>query len=309
MLVASLPFAPNDNVTRKVGYSGVRLAARKRTAVRVFTHMKTGLPVKDATVALRATRDGKPLPGGPLVSSAQTVPAMKTKWVTWAERTASDVSFDFVLPPEWTNAGKIDLEAQVVAPFGFIGNGPAECEVPSCGKNNTLKTTSVPFTSTGFLTLGTARMWHEGDVKDYACCGLKPNPRFDPQPKVAFTKTEALLPLQEGGLVYDRGSYYATINITGIKNEYSDKKERRSEALDRLEDYADDNPGCSWANFCADSVMGVYGPEINSGGSSRNKLAQFTRPPCWARSARPTSRACARPTRGSPATRTTTTWP
>ena len=186
-----------------------------------------------------------------------------------------------MLPPTWTDAGDIDLEAQVVAPVSFIGNGPAECEVPSCGKNNFLKTTGVRFTSTGFLTLGTARLWHQGeDVKNYACCGLKPNPRFDPDPEVAFTKTEALLPLQEGGVDYDRTFYYATINVTDVKNEYpgnsdDDKDDRRSEAGDRLEDYADDNPGCSWADFCADSVVGVYGPGINTGGQSRNKLARF----------------------------------
>ena len=42
LLVPSLPFAPDDDVTRKIGYQGVRLVARKRTVVRVFAHMKTG---------------------------------------------------------------------------------------------------------------------------------------------------------------------------------------------------------------------------------------------------------------------------
>ena len=265
--VPSLPFASDTANPRVAGYEGVRLAARKRTAVRVFAHMKVGDPVKESTVALRGFRNGKPLPGGPLVSSSQTVPNKRTQWVTWAERTDTGKSFDFILPPEWTNAGKIDLEAEVVPPFSFIGTGPAECEAPSCANNNRLRTKNVPFVSTGFVTVGTARLWYQGeDVSEFQCCGLKPNPRFDPDPEVALSLAEQLLPLQEGGLDYDRGSYYATINVTDIKETFKDVgsfdlgEARRGVAWNRLEDYADDNPGCAWANFCTDTIMGVYGP-------------------------------------------------
>ena len=133
------------------------------------------------------------------------------------------------------------------------------------------------------MTLGTARLWYQGeDVTDFKCCGLKPNPRFDPDPEVALSLAEQLLPLQEGGLDYDRGSYYATINVTDIKETFKyslDLKARRRGALTRLEDYADENPGCAWADFCADTIMGVYGPEIKTGGLARNKLAQFNTSP------------------------------
>ena len=281
----SLPFPPSD-LERTVPYRGVRLAARKQTAVRVYANVKAGDSVDGVTAALRAFRGGKQLAGGPLLSSPRKlVRSIFTDfpWVTWAQRTLAGESFDFILPPEWTT-GEVSLRASLIGPLSFLG-GPAECETQGCEENNGMALAKIPFIPTGFVKMANARLWYSGeDVSDWSYDGKSSDARarLSPDPDEAFELTEQLLPLQEGGLDYNRSSYYATIDITDIKNVDTflpagkpRDKFQRSTAKNRLADYADEYPGCAWADFCADSIVGVYGPQIAGGsGSSTGKLAR-----------------------------------
>jgi hypothetical protein len=265
--VASLPPSDSDQT---VPYQGVTLVRHKKTLVRVFANRKTpqsGPGVDGVTVILEGFKGNKKL--GTLVSSPTSMGSDQSV-VTWTQRTDPTKGFPFVLPPDWTD-GTVTLKATVVPPLSFIGTSDAECELASCLTNNKLSTTGVTFKRTGIITLATARLWVKNEsLKGISipCCfqsneGLQ---RFYPEPGQVLNYADAVLPLQDGGLQYDPISYYASIEVTGLTSS--------DDALDKLDDYADDYPGCAWARFCADQIIGMYGNEVTTAGvSTDNPIA------------------------------------
>src|SRR5205823_5385449 len=88
-----------------------------------------------------------------------------------------------------------------------------------------------------------------------------------PEPRAVLSYADAVLPLQDGGLQYDPISYYASIEVTDLTGS--------SAAKDKLNSYADDYPGCSYARFCADQILGLYGNEVDTAGVSTDNPVAF----------------------------------
>ena len=266
--VASLPPSDSD---QNIPYQGVTLIRHKKTLVRVFANRKaptSGAGVQGVTVILEGFKGNQKL--GTLVSSPLSL-AFDQSVVTWTQRTDPTKGFPFVLPPGWTE-GNISLKATVVPPLSFIGTSDAECELASCLSNNKLTTSAIPFKRTGILKLATARLWVKNESLNgisIPCC-FEDNAtlqKFYPEPTQVLNYADAVLPLQDGGLQYDPYSFYASIEVTGLKSS--------DDALDKLDDYADDYPGCAWARFCADQIIGMYGNEVTTAGVSTDNPVAF----------------------------------
>ena len=267
----SLPRLNPSNPAAAVPYQGVRLVRSKKTVARVFANATQAGGVNDVGLVLRGFRDGKELPESPLVRERDVAFGLFPH-VTWTERTDRNGAETFVLPPSWT-AGSLTLQAELRDPLTFLGHGAAECSEAGCQANNTFRMTGIPFVSTGYIDLATVRMWYDGEV---ASCAAEPPSesaaRHCPPPWKALEKPARLLPLQENGYNFDPVSYYGSVDITDLKNEYT-KEDRSREAKYRLDDYADDQPqGCSSRRFCADQLFGIYSPDYSRGGHSRGRL-------------------------------------
>jgi hypothetical protein len=252
-VVPSLPRLSPSNPAAPVPYQGVRLVRSKKTVARVFTNTTQLAGVDDVGIVLRGFRDGKELPGSPLVRERNLAYGVFPH-VTWTERTHPKGGEAFVLPPSWT-AGNLTLQAELREPLRFLGHGSAECVEAGCQANNRFRMTGIPFVSTGYIDLATVRMWYRGEVA--RCAAEAENEaaaRYCPAPWKALEKPSRLLPLQENGYNFDPVSYYGSVEITDLENEY-EGEDRAREAKYRLDDYADDQPqGCSSRRFCADQL-------------------------------------------------------
>ena len=271
-VVPSLPRLNPSNPAAAVPYQGVRLVRSKKTVARVFANATQLGGVDGVGLVLRGFRDGKELPGSPLVRERKVAFGLFPH-VTWTERTHPKGGEVFVLPPSWTAGSGLTLEAELREPLRFIGHGAAECVEAGCQANNRFRMTGIGFVSTGYIDLATVRMWYRGEVA--RCAAEEPSEaaaRRCPAPWKALEKPLQLLPLQENGYNFDPFSYYGSVEITDLKKEYT-KEDRSREAKYRLDDYADDSPrGCESRRFCADQLFGVYGPKYSTGGHSSGKL-------------------------------------
>lgn len=156
----------------------VPLAAGKKTVARVFVRI-SDKPVPDVpgvTALLRGFRDGAELPGSPLLPFNGPITAPGAP-----DREETNHSLNFELPPGWTGAGRLTLEATL---------NPERKTVEERYDNNQ-GSVSVEFTPTRNLALAYLRV----------CAGTPqrcPSPAIREMQKLA----EKLYPVAEGGIRY-----------------------------------------------------------------------------------------------------------
>ncbi len=188
-------------------YDGLPLAARKTTVARVFAVVAAPAKttVKGATFLLYGSTGAKPLPGSPLVTSAE-VPAASVNvgsdLVNAGGRRAAAAA-RFSLPPSWTAPGKVTLRAKVLPPTVLFG-GSSECTVKACGANNEYALAGVPFNDTGFLNVAALHLKVAGQA-------------FPAFPDLLLSRFADLVPLADGQLrrVDD---WRAEYDVTAIAN-------------------------------------------------------------------------------------------
>jgi hypothetical protein len=193
------PASPNVAAT----YDGVPLVAGKKTSVRVFASVVTpaGTTVSGARIRLhgRSTQSGQPLPGSPISMTVATVTNGDTGQVTADTLRTGTAAGVFGLPPSWTTAGAIDLEAEVLPPATVIG-GATEC----CPGNNTYRLAGIPFASTGHVNVWALELTIEGQP-------------FSGFPDQHLDVLGRVLPLADGAL-RTGDDYRATVDVTKIAN-------------------------------------------------------------------------------------------
>ncbi|HVL97262.1 MAG TPA: hypothetical protein VM266_15510 [Solirubrobacteraceae bacterium] len=280
--MASLP--PRTDLAAPMPYNGVEMVRNSRTIVRVFANTQPGSDSPPHLVELRGFRGGKELAGGPLLpEEGPRVLRPGSPVVSLARRADPEAAFTFTLPPAWTKAGGLSLKATLVEQDDPILYPQSECTTSQCALNNTMTLAGIPFVNTGELWLGTARLWTKkenlepGRAIGYYLPGKDLHPSRWPLPRDVFSFLEAVLPLADGALRFNRTQWYGQIDVSDVLDEYPDKgtEDERKEAADdrkdevrsRLDDYADDaKGGCADRELCGDIVIGVHGPEITTGG-------------------------------------------
>jgi hypothetical protein len=275
----SLPWLPLNGGSQTTDYSGVLLVRHGVTIVRVFGRVKSpaGQTVTGVTVALHGFRDGKELPGSPLISSQKQL-ANGRSWATFLDRADPQNGWGFSLPPNWTE-GTISLKAEVIDPNQIsLGPAVAECETPSCKADNFFTLRNVPFVNdTGHITVGLVRL------------STKPDDYFDhvtPFPSAVLGTAERLAPLAPGELRY-APDYEGWIDISDLVTPIRVRSQilaQDSAIADRLEDWIDDHPPCE-KSACADQTVGVFTKVGN--GLSRGKLLDGDAPVSVVESTRP----------------------
>jgi hypothetical protein len=253
-------------------YAGVPLVSGKKTIVRVYGVVAAGATqVKNVTVLLHGSVGGKPLPGSPLAGGGVTFAAGNPKAVTAnaVKATTTKGRATFVLGPEWTKPGKVDLRAEIVPPTVFFG-GAAECSSAGCAKNNSFTLKGVPFTNTGFVVIWPLEFEVKGDP-------VLPNPAW------VYEPTARLAPLSGDGFRFnpDGGfEYRATFDATTLAKAATtweagfptlfelkvDEKFRQAVIMSKLKDFKLGQK-CSLllprTASCPDIVAGVIGGYVN----------------------------------------------
>lgn len=193
------PAAPGGAVP----YAGMPLVRNKKTHVRVFAVVATpaGATVEGAAIRLYGrSAGGTPLPGSPLATTiggalANGNPAQ----VSLGTLETGTPAATFTLPPAWTQAGTIELEAKVAPPTVLFG-GATEC----CPDNDGYRLTGIPFTDTGFVNVSALLLTGSS----------QPFPGFPDEMLAAVQQT---LPLADGEL-RTGGDYRAVVDVTPILN-------------------------------------------------------------------------------------------
>ncbi len=200
---APLPARPADGSAAT--YNGVTLVRAKKTVARVFAVVAapSTAKVSGATILLHGrTKTGTPLPGSPL---AQGFGTNVTLQQGFAQQTTAQLlksgngAVTFPLPPEWTKAGTIELEAQLQAPQ-VIGSSNSECGDPVCLANNRYRLRGVSFLNTGYLNLAALRLKVAG----------QPFPGF---PGEMLSAVQQLFPIADGG-IQRADDWRAEIDVT-----------------------------------------------------------------------------------------------
>ena len=205
---ASVPSLTPLTFNRLPFYTGVRLVTNKRTAVRVFANVSSG-SAPNTGVLVRGFRNGKELEDSPLVGSQRDlVPGLEH--VTYVERTSPGSSWDLELPLSWTlGAGNLELRAELITPYSYLGPGPAECSTDKCKANNVVTLRDIEFIPTGFLRLYGVRITHAGEIYDGNDVSVGAgSAAIRPWPVEVLLIAQRLLPLQEGGLEHPPLFYY-----------------------------------------------------------------------------------------------------
>ncbi len=186
----ALPARPADGSAAT--YNGVTLVRGKKTVARVFAVVAAPASAKvgGATILLHGrTKAGKTLPGSPL---GQTFPSTVTLQQGFTQQTTPQLlktgngALAFTLPPEWTKAGAIELEAQLMPPQ-VIAATSAECGAPECAANNRYRLRGVGFVDTGYLNLAALHLKVAG----------QPFPGF---PDETLSAVHQLFPIADGGI-------------------------------------------------------------------------------------------------------------
>lgn len=184
-LAAQITFPPDLSISRIEAVQTVQdeaqsvpLIAGKATAVRVFIRQQ-GRPealLSGVSVFLRGYRDGAELAGSPLRAVNGTITAQPAP-----ERSNPQHAQHFILPMEWTQAGALELRAELRLPPGAV-------ETPA--DNNTLAQ-EVRFEEPAARQLRVA--WLPVCIADSCATG----------PADAVQLAERLFPLAEGALHYE----------------------------------------------------------------------------------------------------------
>ncbi|MHB8242520.1 MAG: Calx-beta domain-containing protein [Solirubrobacteraceae bacterium] len=166
-------------------YSGVALASKSQTIVRVYASNKGPGSAQAVNVQLKgyeASSGGlTPLPGGALTPLNGTLDALPEP-VLESEHQDAGATFNFQLPESWTH-GKIVLLATVDPEQQF-----PECA--GCRANDNLALTSVAFTDVPALKFTPMSLdWTEGTVV-----------HMPAEPVTSVTRTWPYWPLPTGGL-------------------------------------------------------------------------------------------------------------
>lgn len=189
----SLYFAPvpGELPRRSFGnvrYRGVGLAADSKTVARFFADAtpagSSGEPeVKAVIGVLRGFRNGRELPGSPLIAEngPRTLTDGRCPCVTATQRADPAGSYDFTLPLSWTvnSRSRLTLRGELRQQAGILTTfanarpvrasttaraaavPPRECA--TCAGNNRFTLTEIPFTPTPTVVIAPVRMFIQGD--------------------------------------------------------------------------------------------------------------------------------------------------
>jgi len=212
-------------------YQGVTLQAGRKTIVRLYATALGSSDLDDVHAALYGYDAGNHLlPGvnpilpdnGPTVLGSDL--NTYTDDVTYAERTRlSSTPFEFTLPPSWT-LGTVTLRALVTPPAQASFDVPtaAACGTAECLQLREIALSGVAFRRTKSITIVpvTANL----------------NGILPAQPSIVFASALTLTPVDI--TVTD---YQGDIEMIDINSSNDDRNTQSSEALDRIEDWDEDN--------------------------------------------------------------------
>ncbi len=166
-----------------VPYRGVQLAAYSKTVARFFADATEAGPDGAAKAEgviglLRGFRNGKELPGSPLLAEngTRTLTNGGCVCVTAAERLNAAASYDFTLPLSWTVSGnsRLTLRGEVRQQAGILtsfanarlgrtsATRPRECS--GCAANNAFTLVEIPFIPTPTVVIAPVRMLINGQA-------------------------------------------------------------------------------------------------------------------------------------------------
>lgn len=246
-LVQSLPERNWSDLGKPVNYGGVELVSGRKTVARVFANVlaPVSATVADVPAVLYGSVKGQALPGSPLSpdDGAHTLSWSELPYTTCAQRANPKRAYTFTLPESWTHGNNIDLKAVLIPQQVLFGPG-AECGSATCAANNSLTLGGVHYTPLSYITVTPVRLtFYDKNDKQV-------NP---PDPATVFAQARYLTP---GTVYFANGSSDSSYaGVIDISDEVFDsdltKKEVCSEALDDLEDWADDNPH-------GDETVGVF---------------------------------------------------
>jgi hypothetical protein len=186
---------------RTAAYDGVKLVKDKRTKVRVFASVvfPTSWSVHNARIYLRGWRfkngSTQQSLGQPLISGLATLNGGLDAPVSLEVREKNPPSWTFTLPPSWTEAGPIALEAEVKPPTLYQPAATSECSTADCAVNNSYKLVDIPFVDTGYVQVWPVYLKLKGGFT--SCC---PKNQTWFMPDNALWAAGQLLPLADGEL-------------------------------------------------------------------------------------------------------------
>jgi len=215
-----------------IPYNGVRLTSGKKTIARVFVAAIGFTGQLNPNVALYGLdANGKPLPGpNPLLPENTPVaadyatppPSASVPYAQRVDRVGTPA--EFTLPDAWTH-GTIMLRAIVTPPSQQSFDAPtdAACNTTACVQLEEMTVSGIAFHTTNFITI----------VPVMAnLTGYLPGP-----PEDVYAPAFNVLPLEMG-----IWPYLGDIEMIDIYNDSSkNRSQKASAALDRIEDWAEDN--------------------------------------------------------------------
>ncbi|HJZ56193.1 MAG TPA: hypothetical protein VKE74_14600, partial [Gemmataceae bacterium] len=236
-----------------VRYNGMPLAAGGRTVVRVFPNLAlfpavTSVP--DFFCSLSGTRDGAPLPGGPIQTGPGPNPLVLGANFVGDLTRARGKECDFILPEDWTH-GVISLTARISPVPSLLPPTSVDC----CPDNDSFTLTDIAFTPTRDLFFAPFALRVNGGPLGF--------------PDDIFSDARNLLPL--GETQFHMGDFAGEIDITDIWNQDvkacgilglgscpEDETGRGASVAARLRDFADE------MNFTesGELVVGIF-PQSN----------------------------------------------
>ncbi|MDP8908758.1 MAG: hypothetical protein M3N47_06495 [Chloroflexota bacterium] len=256
---------------RSIDYKGVPLVAHMKTIARVYADaLGVFRTYVNASVGLFGFRDGKQLPGSPLLPQfgADRLPTFTPDATLRALRRSAGRPpagpYTFTLPDAWTQQGGLTLEARVVPPQGIVlGQQDAYCDTASCRTNDTFVLKGITFIQRPEQMITPLAL--------YTCqpdrpCGFDGAQGFPPKPKDVFAQALAAFPNPLRVTSYGGGFEVTDIrpaeiaelvrkllelsrSLTGEPKEISDdlvakeaRKATMAELDGRLKDYIARNP-------------------------------------------------------------------
>ncbi|MEA2194629.1 MAG: hypothetical protein QOG42_1063, partial [Solirubrobacteraceae bacterium] len=175
-------------------YSGVTLAEGGKTVVRLFADAprtsSAGPFVRNVDAVLFGTRDGKNLPGSPLLADngardLRPGSAFSTVFDLPGERAKASGAYTFTLPASWTR-GRVNLVGSV----NPLALPPPVAECKACHDNNAAEVDDVAFTATRSFRIVSAKVI-------FPTSGLK----IAPPASDAYDPGRAVTPIGDGQLV------------------------------------------------------------------------------------------------------------
>ncbi|MFL5886264.1 MAG: PKD domain-containing protein, partial [Thermoleophilaceae bacterium] len=227
-------------------HGGVELARDRKTVVRVFANLAgpPGHAIADVPATLAGKRGGKALPGSPLTPDGGPLSIKSTghPWVSCKDRGNALGAYTFTLPKSWA-AGDVTLAAHVMPDKVLFGGG-GECGTPICDANNSLSLSAVNFTPTSYVALTPLALALTDPATNST---VLPPPPFQTFKFARYITPSAL----EYGAGANDQSYAAVLDISDIAAKQESQSQKCIDALNVVEDWADDHPH-------ADATVGVF---------------------------------------------------